>query len=125
MHYTIERTRKEEPFGDILDSCRRAGNDPGKAQAFALARSLGRKYPDCTIFVNEVLSRDDENIVAVVNANDDVREKYPEIEYLDFKHHQKLIDMFKKTLNDEIKKGASEDEARESVIQLLTKVRLA
>lgn len=124
MHYTIERTRKDEPFGDILESNRRAGNDPGKAQAFALARSLGRKHPDCTIFVNEVLNRDDENIIAAVNANEDVRREYPDLEYLDMKHHQKLIELFRKTISDEVKRGASEDDARSSVINLLTEVGL-
>lgn len=123
MHYTIERTRKDEPFGDILDSNRRAGNEPGKAQAFALARQLGRKHPDSTIFVNEVISRDEENIIAVVNANAEVMEKYPDIEYLDTKKRHKLLKFFQEAVQEEVKRGASEDDAKATIINLLTEVR--
>jgi len=123
MHYTIERTSKKAPFGDILESNRRAGNEPGKAQAYALARQLGKDHPDCTIFVNEVISRDEENIIAVVNANDDVKAKYPDIEYLDIKRFQKLLKAFKESLEGEIARGSTEREARESIYKLLTEVR--
>lgn len=124
MHYTIERTRKDEPFGDILDSNRRAGNEAGKAQAFALARTLGRKYPDSTIFVNEVISRDDENVIAAINANADVKEKYPKIEYLeDTKKRQRLIKLFLEVIQEEIKRGVPADDAKATIINLLTEAR--
>jgi hypothetical protein len=119
MHYTIERTRKDEPFGDILESYRRAGNEAGKAQAFAVARQLTRKHPDSTAFVNEVTGRDDERIIAVSNANSQVKEQLPEIEYLDKKKHAKLFTAFAASVKEEMKSGIPEDEARESVIRIL------
>lgn len=123
MHYTIERTDKKEPFGDILESYRRAGNEPGKAQAFALARQLGKTHPDCTIFVNEVVGRDAENIIAVVNANDDVKRQYTDIEYLDIKQYHKLVKSFQETLKRDIDRGVPEAQARETLINLLTETR--
>jgi hypothetical protein len=119
MHYTIERVNKDEPFGDILDSMRRAGNDPGKAQAFALARQLAVKHPDSTVFVNEVISRDEENIIAAVNANDDVRSKYPEIEYLDMKKYKTLEKQFLGTVSREIGKGRDPFEVYDEIISHL------
>lgn len=123
MHYTIERVNKDEPFGPILDSMRRAGNEPGKAQAFALARQLGKKHPEDTIFVNEILGRDEDIIVAVVNANDDIKFRYPDIDYLDKKKHAKLQKLFLETLNEEVKKGLTTGAAREVVIQMLVETR--
>lgn len=94
MHYIVERVHKTDPFGEIIDSSRRAGNEPGRAQAYSMARQLGKRYPDQIIFVTQIISREEIKVLAVVNATPEVTAKYPGAEILDKKmsKHQKLFD---------------------------------
>jgi hypothetical protein len=82
VHYIVERVHKTDPFGEIIDSSKRAGNEPGRAQAYTLARQLGKRYPDQIIFINKVISRDETQIAAIVNATPEVIAKYPAAEVI-------------------------------------------
>lgn len=122
MHYIIEVVNKDEPFGDILETMRRAGNPTGKAQAFTLARQLGKVHTENTIFVNEIVSRDEELLVAAYNANDDVKEKYPQIEYLDLPKLNAFEKNFVKEVEEWVNRGHAPGEGCEKVLVRLQEV---
>lgn len=94
MHYIVERVHKTDPFGEIIDSSRRAGNEPGRAQAYSMARQLGKRYPEQIIFVTQVISREEIKVLAVVNTTPEVTAKYPDAEVIDkrLSKHQKFFD---------------------------------
>lgn len=117
MHYTIERINEA---GEILDSSKRAGNEPGKAQSFTLARQLGKRFPTDTILVTEIISKHEENIIAVYNPQGKLTIG-PDVERLDLKFtafEKKVIDEVQK----EIDKGHNKATAIDMVFNRLHKI---
>lgn len=118
MHYIVERVHKSDPFGDIIDSSRRAGNEPGRAQAYTMARQFGKRYPEQIIFVTQVISREEIKVIAIVNSTPEVTAKYPDAEVIkdrkQSKHQQYFDDMVKShmTVNNSSREVAIKEVCR-------------
>lgn len=125
MHYTIERIDKVTC--EIKSSSRRAGNDPGLAQALNLGRRLNKQHPEDTILITAIHGKDkEEQVIAVANPYELLEAQIdPQVVRLDQKKLTTLQKQFQKALEERMTgNGETELEAKGRLLEELAQVEI-